>query len=92
MSEFRINLTVEVDQVANALAIQTPVPMQATFDRGRWQAACREPAVWTDDFKSFEEAMVTGARQVAVEMQAAVFERPLILARITPEDVPQGRF
>jgi hypothetical protein len=92
MSEFKVNLTVEVDQVANALAIQTPVPIQLAFDGGRWQATCSEPSMITDEFESFDEAMIVGARQVATEMQAAVYDRPVILARITPDDVPAEWF
>lgn len=92
MSEFRLNLTVEVDQVANALAIQTPVPMQVTYDRGKWQAFCADPPVTTDNCEEMQEAIVCGARQIATELQAAVYERPLVFARITPDDVPPGRF
>lgn len=92
MPEFRVNLTVEVDRVANALAIQTPVPLQIACERGRWSAACADPALTTPACDSFEQALTAGARQIAAELQASVFDRPVILARITPEDIPPGRF
>ena len=92
MSEFRVNLTVEVDRVANALAIQTPVPMQVACERGRWSAACADPAISTPACETFEQALSAGAIRIAAELQASVFDRPLILGRITPENVPPGRF
>ncbi len=84
---FRVNLTVEVDQVANALAIQTPVPIQLDYSRGKWQGRCDSVPVTTDKLDSMEEALVACARQVAAEAQMAVEDRPVIAGRITPADV-----
>lgn len=92
MKAVRVSMTVEVDQVANALAVRTPVPVQLIFERRQWRAACESPLVETDPFESLEQALVAGARQVAAEMQAAVDDRPVIAGRITPENIPQGRF
>ena len=85
--DFRIDLTVEVDQVANALAIRTPVPIQAVHHRGRWHVVCEAPPIQTEPVASLEEAIIAGARQIAHEVQAAVIERPVIVGRITPETV-----
>jgi len=92
MDEFTLNLTVEVQQVGNGLAIQTPVPLQCAYTSGRWQAFCETPPVETDRVNTLEEAIIAGARQAAAELQGAVIERPLIVARITPDDIPEGMF
>jgi hypothetical protein len=92
MDEFIVNLTVEVQQVGNGLAIQTPVPMQFAYETGRWRAFCETPPVETPKLESFEKAIIAGARQAAAELQAAVIERPRVLARITPDDIPEGMF
>ncbi len=89
---FRVNLTIEVDQVANALAIQTPVPIQLVCDRNRWQAFCESPPVATEVFDSMEQAVIACSEQVAAEVQMAVEDRPVVLARITPDDIPAGMF
>ena len=91
MNAFRVNLQLEVDQVGNGLAIQTPVPVQMICQRGQWQGRCESPPVATDMFDSLEKALAACADQVAAEVQGAVIERPLILGRITPADVP-GQF
>jgi hypothetical protein len=90
--DFRLNLTIEVDQVGNALAIQTPVPVQLVHQRGQWQGFCDTPPVSTDVFDSLEEALVSCAQQVAAEVQGAVIERPIIAGRITPADIPKDMF
>ena len=87
--DFRIDLTVEVDQVGNALAIRTPIPIQAVHHKGRWHVECETPPVRTEPVDSMEEAVVTGAKQVAREVQAAVIERPLVVGKITPETVSE---
>ncbi len=92
MSHFRVNLTVEVDRVANALAVQMPVSMQIAYESGTWSASCADPAVCTDACRTFDEALAEGAGRVADEMQASVFDRPVVLTRITPEDLPAGWF
>lgn len=89
---FRVNLTIEVEQVANALAIQTPVPIQLVFDGRRWTALCESPPVRTDAFDTMEKAVVACSEQVAAEVQMAVDDRPVVLARITPDDIPRGMF
>lgn len=92
MFEFRLNLTVEVDQVGNALSLQTPVPMQLHYRGGRWAAECDALPVATPMCDRMEEAIVSGARAVALELQALVNDRPVIAGRITPADVPAGCF
>jgi hypothetical protein len=92
MFEFHVNLTVEVTQVGNALAIQTPVPIQLRYQAGRWGAECQAPPITTALFDRMEEAVVAGARAVGAELQMDVCERPVIAGRITPADVPRGRF
>jgi len=90
--EFRVNLTVEVDQVANALAIKTPVPIQLVYQAGQWRARGESPPIATLEFDTMEQAIVAGAKEAAMEIQAAVNQRPLIVGRITPENVPEGPF
>jgi len=90
--DFRVNFTIEVAQVGNGLAIQTPTPIQLVYQRGQWQGRCESPTVSTDMFDSMEEALIACADQAAAETQAAVIERPLLLGRITPQDVPKNMF
>lgn len=90
--DFRVNLTVEVDQVGNGLAIHTPVPVQLIYERGQWRGECENPPVQTEVFDRLEEALIACGTQVAAEMQGAVMERPLVLGRITPDDVPNNMF
>lgn len=92
MFEFRLNCTVEVTQTGNALAIQTPVPLQLHYRGGRWDAECESPSISTPKYDRWDEALVAGARAVSNELQMAVNERPIAFARITPDDVPRGRF
>ena len=89
MDEFNVNVTVEVDQVGNGLSIRTPVALQIGFGTGRWQARGHVPAFETEPHDTLDQAVVAGARQARSELQAAVIERPRIVARITPNDVPQ---
>ena len=89
MQNFRLKLTIEVDQVGNGLAIQTPVPLEVVYEHGRWHAQCELPPVSSPQMGTLEAAIVSGARQVAMELQAAVEDRPLIVGRITPADVPE---
>ncbi len=72
MAEFRVNMTVEVEQVANAMAIKTPVPLQLVYQGGRWRAQCESPAVLTLMFDNMEEALMAGAKEAAKELQEAV--------------------
>lgn len=90
--DFRVNMTIEVDQVGNGLAIHTPIPIQLTYQRGQWQGRCESPPVSTLVCDSLSEALVACAEQVAAEVQMAVIERPMILGRITPEDIPSNVF
>ena len=89
---FRVNVTVEVDQVANALAIATPIPIQLVRGRKTWHGQCESPPVKTVDYQTFEEALMACAAEVAAEAQAAVIDRPVIAGRITPDDIPDGIF
>lgn len=90
--DFRLNLTIEVDQKGNGLAIETPVPIEVCYHLGRWRVQCRQPRVETDAFDSLEEAVVAGSQQVAAELQAAVIDRPLIVGKITPDSIPHDMF
>ena len=92
MFEFRLNLTIEVDQVGNALAVQRPVPIQVRFHGGRWAAECDTPPVSTSMYDRMDEAIVAGARAATLELQGLVDHRPVVIGRITPADVPAGRF
>jgi len=92
MAAVRVNITVEVEQKGNGLAIQTPVPIQLVQEQGRWRAECESPSLCTESFDTLEQAVVAGAKQVGNELQAAVNERPIIAGKITPADVPQGLF
>lgn len=92
MFEFRLNLTVEVDQTANALAIQTPVPLQLHYRAGRWAAEADKPSISTPMFDKLDEAVVAGARAAMLELQSLVTDRPVVAGRITPADVPAGWF
>lgn len=92
MFEYHLNLTVEVTQTGNALAIRTPVPISLRHRGGRWGAECETPQVSTPLYDRLEEAITAGAKAVAQELQAAVEDRPVIFGRITPADVPRGRF
>jgi hypothetical protein len=92
MDEFILNFTVDVEQVGNGLAIQTPIPLQLGYGAGRWRARCECPAVDIPKLESLEKAVIAGARQAAAELQAAVVERPRVIARITPADIPDGMF
>jgi hypothetical protein len=89
---FRVNMTIEVDQVGNGLAIQTPIPVQLSCRRGQWRGQCETPLVSTDMYDGMEGALVACAEQVAAEVQGAVIERPLIIGRITPNDIPASIF
>lgn len=90
--EFRVNVTVEVDQVGNALAVKTPVALQLVYQQGRWRAQCESPPVCTLVFDTMEEAVVAGAKEAHAELQAAVEDRPVVAGRILPEQIPVGDF
>jgi hypothetical protein len=90
--DFRVQVIVEVDQVGNGLAIQTPLPMHLVHERGQWRGECESPPVSTLVFDRMEEALVACGEQVAAEMQGAVMERPMVLGRITPDDIPTDMF
>ncbi len=93
MQDIRVHVTVEVDHVANGLAIRKPVPIQVVKDRRKqWHAECDSPRFETTAFETMEEAIVAGAKQAHAELQMAVEDRPMIVGRITPDDVPVGRF
>ncbi len=89
---FRVNVTIEVDQVANALAIATPIPVQLVRGRKAWFGQCDSPPVKTADYQTYEQALTACAAEVAAEVQAAVIDRPVIAGRITPDDIPEGIF
>lgn len=89
---FRVNITIEVDQVGNGLSIQTPIPVQLVCERGQWRGQCESPPVGTEVHDRMEDALVACAQQVAAEVQMAVIDRPVILGRITPDDIPKNMF
>jgi hypothetical protein len=90
--KFRVNVTIEVDQVGNGLALQTPVPIQVEYDQHKWHARCAAPDVKMEPADSLEEAIIACGQQVAAEVQMAVIERPLIAGRITPDQIPADMF
>jgi len=90
--DFRVNITVEVDQVGNALAVKMPVPIQLVYQQGCWRAQCEKPPISTEMFDTMEEAVVAGAKEAANELQAAVDDRPVVAGKITPDQVPEGGF
>ncbi len=92
MFEFHVNVMLEVPQIGNALVLRTPVPIQLHYKGGRWGAECDSPRVSTAMFERLEDAIVAGARAVSSELQMAICERPVVAGRITPGDVPRGRF
>jgi len=90
--DFRVNLTIEVEQKANALAISKPVPVQLVYHRGQWHFECEAPATIMPACRSMEEALVMGSQQVAVEVQAEAIERPFVVGKITPDRIPLEMF
>jgi hypothetical protein len=90
--DFRVNITVEVEQKANALAIHKPVPAQLVYSRGRWHFECESPSVVMPVCSSMEEALVAGSQQLAVEVQAEAIERPFVVGKITPDRIPLNMF
>ena len=83
--EIRINVIVEINRSANALAIQTPIPIQLIRRDGQWLAGCDNPAFETISYDTMEEALIAGGEQVAMEMQDTAVEKPHIIGRITPD-------
>jgi hypothetical protein len=69
--EFRMNITVEIDQAVDGIVAQRPVPLQIVYQSGRWQAQSQTPPAASDFFETFEEAVVAGAREVMSELQTA---------------------
>jgi hypothetical protein len=43
-------------------------------------------------FDTMQEAVIAGAKQAANELQAAVEDRPVVIGKITPDQVPKGLF
>lgn len=92
MQDFRVKLTVEVERVGNGLAIQTPAPLDLVYAGDRWHAESGDPPVLTPELQTMESALVEGANQLAIDMQAAVIERPLPFPPMTPADIPEDMF
>jgi hypothetical protein len=90
--DFRVNVTIEVDAVANGLAIQTPVPIHIAHRKGKWYGQCESPFVETLSCRSLDEAIAETGKQVAHEIQASTIDRPVIAGRITPDMIPAGMF
>ena len=87
MAAVRVNITIEVDQKANGLCIEKPVPVQLVCEHKKWRLTCRNPALETEHFDTMEQALIAGARLIGDEMQAAVVERPAVIGKITPQGV-----
>ena len=87
MAAVRVNITVEVEQKGNGLAIQTPVPIQLVWEKNGWHAECESPPFCTERFETMEQAIVAGAKHAGRELQAAVNERPIIAGKITPAEI-----
>lgn len=91
MAETHVNITVEVEQRGNGLAIQTPVQIQLVRQNGKWHAKSESPCFTTESFDTMEQAIVAGAKQAHAELQTAVNDRPVIAGKITPETI-RGMF
>jgi len=87
MAVVRVNITIEVDQKANGLLIEKPMPVQLIHEQKKWRLTCSDPALETEGFDTMEQALIAGARLIGNEMQAAVVERPVVLGKITPQGV-----
>jgi len=79
--EFSINITVEIDQSANALDVRTPVTLQLIHKDGQWRAKCDHPPLETISFGTMEGALTAGAKEAALELQD---NQPHIAGKITP--------
>ncbi|UCD29695.1 MAG: hypothetical protein JSV03_04220 [Planctomycetota bacterium] len=86
--DFRVNLTIELDQVANGLAVQTPVPIQLVCREDFWCARCENPSFETGWYDTFQEALTAGAEEVALEVHGISNDQPHIIGKITPDSVP----
>lgn len=67
--EFRMNVTVEVDQVGSDVAVKTPIALQLVYQRGQWCAQCEAPPVATVMYETMQEAIVAGAKEAAAELR-----------------------
>jgi len=85
-------MTVEVEQVANALAVRTPVPVTLIYKAEQWHARCDNPPVETPSYDTMEQALIAVAQQITAEVQAAVIDQPFIIGKITPDQVPLEMF
>ncbi len=68
--EFRLQVTVEVDQVDSGLAAKTPVSLRLIYQSGQWCAQSSAPLVSTAMYETMEEAIVAGAKEAAAELRA----------------------
>ena len=72
--EFRVAVTVEVDQVSGGLAVKTPVPLQLVYQAGQWCAQSDAPLVSTVMYDTMEEAIVAGAKEAVAELRTCPAE------------------
>ena len=69
--EFRIDMTLEVQDETQALATRVPIDVQVIFRAGRWQVQSVEPPFATVLCESMEEALVQAAKEGAGALAGA---------------------
>jgi hypothetical protein len=69
--EFRVQVTVEVDQVGNDMTTKTPVPLQVLYQAGQWCAQSDSPPISTVMYDTMQEAIVAGAKEAAAELRTS---------------------
>ncbi|MHC4442106.1 MAG: hypothetical protein ACYTF1_07750 [Planctomycetota bacterium] len=83
--EFHLNMTIEIDRMANGLAVRTPVQLQLLHREGQWQALCENPPFNTLFYDTLEETLVTAAKRAAAPTKPESLEQPHIIGKITPD-------
>ena len=83
--EFRVNMTIEIERVGNALAIQTPVNLQLLYTNGDWYALCENPSFKTLPYDTMEEALIAAGKRITAPPPAESVEQPHIIGKITPD-------
>ena len=84
--EFRINMTIEIDRAANALAVRTPYDLQLLYSEGQWQAHCDNPPFKTLSYDTLEEALVAAGKRAETLLNTEPLDQPQIIAKITPDN------
>ena len=88
--EFRVNMTIEIDRVANNLALQTPVNLQLHYKNGQWQGQSENPPLKTLTYDTLEETLISAAKRATSLLQAESLDQPHIIGKITPSALPDA--